>query len=168
MIIQVRSHQEPLGHVGAALAALLGAAVAKVFVGNDAYKNVDPYRIPPANAIEVNCDDNKAGYAKRGFETAGFQVPTASGVAHDPGPNDPVTLTVTPSKEDTIKNYPLGIQEWGMIAAKALFGAFVTQPIGPNADPYVGDPGTSMQVSCNRADIQRVQGGFGAANFNAV
>ena len=71
--------------------------------------NPDPFSIPPTKAIEVVCDDKKAGYAKAGFYAAGFTVQTATGATHDPGTNDPVTLTVTPSKEDSLKDYPMGI-----------------------------------------------------------
>jgi hypothetical protein len=169
VIISVRQRVEPLTNVGAALAALLGAGVAKVFGSPEKEKNVDPYRIPPARAIEVNCDDEKAGYAKAGFYAAGFEVPTATGAAPEPEGNDLVVLTVTPAKLDNLQNYPLGREQWGIIAAKALQGAFVTRPIGQNGDAYIGDePGKSMQVSCYRADVPRVKGGFFAANFNAA
>ena len=168
MIIQVRQRVEPLSNVGAALAALLGAGVAKVFPSPHEDKNVDPYRIPPAPAIEVNCDDDKAGLAKAGFYAAGFEVPTPTGPAQDPGTHDPVILTVTPAKEDNLQNYPIGVEQWGILAAKALRGAQVTLGIGANDDPYVGDdPARLMQVRCNRANITRVKAGFELANFNA-
>jgi hypothetical protein len=161
-VIQVRAHLEPLNHVKDALSALLGAGVAKMF------DDGEPFHIPPAQAIEVNCDVDKAGYAKAGFYAAGFEVPTATGPAVAPAEDNPMILTVTPSLPDTFKNYPLGPEESGTLAAKALRGAFVTLPIGPNGDPYLGDnPGTSMQVRCNSADVQRVTRGFAAANFIA-
>jgi hypothetical protein len=55
-----------------------------------------------------------------------------------------------------------------MTAAKALCGAYVTQTIGANDDPYIGDPATSMQVCCNKVDIPRVIGGFAYTRFNAT
>jgi hypothetical protein len=169
MIIQVRDRVELVRNVANALAALIGSGVAATFKNPEDPNNPDPFRLPPALAIEVICDDAKAGYAKAGFYAAGFEVPTATGAAPDPGANDPVTLTVTPSKEDSLKDYPIGIGPGAIMAAKALCGAFVTRPIGANGDPFIGDdPDTSIQVSCNRADIPRVQGGFYAAHFNAV
>src|SRR5208282_1627590 len=162
MILQVRQHLEPLNHVGDAVAALIGSGVLKVF------PDKEPIHYPPARAIEVNCDDDQGGYAKAGFYAAGFEVPTATGAAHAQPVKDPVTLTATPTLKDTFKNYPLGPQESGMLAAKALCGAYVTQPIGPNGDSYIGDPGTSMQVSCNQADVPRVKRGLRAAKFKAV
>ena len=161
-VIQVRARQEPLTHVKDALAALIGAGVAKVF------DDGEPMHIPPAPAIEVNCDVDKAGYAKAGFYAAGFEVPTPTGSANGPAEDNPVILAVARSLPDTFENYPLGAEESGTLAAKALCGAFVTLPIGPNGDPYIGDnPGTSMQVRCNSADVPRVKRGFGAAKFTA-
>ncbi len=177
MIILVRQRVEPLTSVSAALAALLGAGVAKTFampgapgVQDSSRPNYpDPFRIPPAQAIQVDCDDDKAGYAKAGFYAAGFEVPTATGAAHDPGANDAVTLAVTHANPDNLQDYPLGIGQCAILAAKALCGAYVTRPIAPNDDPYIGDdPDTSIQVSCNSADVQRVKGGFAAAHFNAA
>jgi hypothetical protein len=162
MILQVRARQETLDHVGDAVAALIGCGILKVFPDGE------PVHVPPAQAAEVTCDDNLAGYAKAGFYAAGFEVPTPTGPAPAPPQNNLITLTVTPAKPDTPENYPLGAQESGTLAAKALNGAYVTQPVGPNADAYIGDPGTSMQVCCNQADVPRVQGGFGAAKFVAV
>jgi hypothetical protein len=169
MIIVVRQRIEPLTSVADALAALIGSGVVSTFENPDDPKNRDPFIIPPTKAIEVVCDDNKAGYAKAGFYAAGFEVRTGTGAAHDPGEKDPVTLTVTPSKEDSLKDYPIGIGQGAIMAAKALCGAFVTRPIGQNQDPYIGDdPETSIQVSCNQADVTRVQGGFFAAHFKAA
>ena len=71
MIISVRQRVEPLTNLGAALAALLGANVVKVFPPPHENDNVDPFRIPPAAAIAVNCDDNRAGYAKAGRRDQG-------------------------------------------------------------------------------------------------
>ena len=171
MIILVKQRQEPLGNVAEALAALIGSGVVSTFKNPDDPEGKDPFalRIPATTqGIEVICDDNKAGYAKAGFFAAGFQVPTGTGGAHDPGDIDPVTLTVTPSMEDSLKNYPIGIGQGAIMAAKALCGAYVTRPIGSNGDSYIGDnPETSIQVSCNSADVPRVKRGFGAAHFTA-
>jgi hypothetical protein len=162
MILLVRQGLEQLTDVTDALLALLGSGVLSTFDG-------DPFGIPPTKAIEVVCDDDKAGYAKAGFQAAGFEVPTFTGAAHDPGDSDPVILTVTPTKEDVVKFYPIGIGPGAIMAAKALCGAYVTRPIGDNSDSYSGnDPETSIQVRCNRADIPRVKGGFAVAYFNAV
>ena len=169
MIILVRQGLEQLTNVTDALAALIGCGVVSTFGNPDDPKHPDPFRIPPTKAIQVICDDDKAGYAKAGFHAAGFEVPTATGPANDPGDIDPVTLTVTPAKEDSLKDYPIGIGPGAIMAAKALCGAFVTRPIGPGGYPYIGDdPETSIQVSCNKADIPRVKGGFFAAHFNAA
>jgi hypothetical protein len=162
MILSVRPGFLPLDHAGDAVAALFGTALLNYF------DDCEPVHYPPIKAIEVTCDTSQGPYAKAGFVAAGFRVPTATGPAHAPATKNPVTLTVTPSLPDTFKNYPLGASESGMIAAKTLRGAFVTLAIGSNDDPYDGDPGTSMQVRCNQADIDRVKGGFGAAKFTAV
>ena len=165
MVIIVKQRIEPLTSVAPPLAALIGSGVVGTFTNPDDPNNLDPFSIPPTKAIEVVCDDDKAGYAKAGFYAAGFTVQTATGATHDPGTNDPVTLTVTPSKEYSLKDYPMGIGQCAIIAAKALCGAFVTRPIGSNGDSYIGDdPDKSIQVSCNRADIPRVKGGFYAAH----
>lgn len=174
MIILVKQKQEPLANVTEALAALIGSGVVSTFKNPDDPTGKDPFglRIPATTQdVEVICDDNKAGYAKAGFYAAGFDVPTGTGAAPDPGENDPVTLTVTasnPEKKDDLEFYPIGIGEGAVMAAKALCGAFVTRPIGPNRDSYIGDnPYTSIQVSCNSADVLRVKRGFGAAHFTA-
>ena len=134
MVIIVKQRIEPLTSVAPPIAALVGSGVVGTFTNPDDPNNPDPFSIPPTKAIEVVCDDKKAGYAKAGFYAAGFTVQTATGATHDPGTNDPVTLTVTPSKEDSLKDYPMGIGQCAVIAAKALCGAFVTRPIGSNSD----------------------------------
>jgi hypothetical protein len=68
---------------------------------------------------------------------------------------------------DDPKYYPIGVAESGTLAAKALCGAYVTQPIGAGGDPYDGDPGTTMQVSCYKSDLQRTLRGFHEALFRA-
>lgn len=175
MIILVAQRQEPLRNVAEALAALIGSGVVSTFNNPDDPTGKDPFgmRIPATTqAIEVICDDDKTGYAKLGFYAAGFQVRTATGAAHDPGDIDPVTLSVTasnPEKKDDLNFYPIGIGDGAVMAAKALCGAYVTRPIGPNGDSYIGDnPETSIKVSCNKADILRVKGGFIAAHFKAA
>lgn len=95
MILQVRQRIEPLSNVADALAALIGSGVVNTFEDPVNPNNHDPFRIPPALAIEIICDDDKAGNAKAGFYAAGFEVPTGTGAARDPGTVDPVTLTVT-------------------------------------------------------------------------
>ena len=171
MIILVKQRVEPVRNVPDALAALIGSGVVSTFQDPDDPENThpDPFRIPvTTQAISVICDNNKAGYAKAGFNEAGFQVPTATGAAHDPGDNDPVTLTVTPAQADEVKYYPVGIGPGAIMAAKALHGAFVTRSIGDD-QAYIGDnPETSIQVRCNRANVQAVKYGFGLAFFNAV
>src|SRR6266478_1445521 len=147
MIILVEQHLEPLTNVAEALAALIGSGVVSTFNNPDDPTGKDPFalRVPATTrGIEVICDDNKAGYAKAGFHAAGFEVPTGTGAAHDPGDIDPVTLTVTPAKEDSLQDYPIGIGPGGIMAAKALCAAYVTRPIGSNGDSYIGDdPETS-------------------------
>ena len=162
MILTVRPRLATLDHVGDAVAALLGAGILQVFPDGE------PVHIPPVEAVEVTCDTAQGGYAKAGFYAAGFEIPTATGPAAAPPSNNPTTLTVTPALPDTSENYPLGAAESGTTAAKTLCGAYVTQPIGANGDPYIGDPGTSMQVSCNQADVPRVRSAFGAAKFKVA
>lgn len=169
MIILVKQRIEPLGRVAHALAALIGSGVVSTFENPEDPKNPDPFRIPATTqGIEVICDDDKAGDAKAGFYESGFQVPTATGSAHDPGDINPVNLTVTPAQEDNQVNYPTGIGQGAIMAAKALHGAFVTRSIGQDQAFIGDDPDTSIQVRCNQADIQRVQGGFLASHFKAV
>jgi hypothetical protein len=172
MLILVQRRVEPLTSVLDALAALIGSKVANSFIDpNDRDNpNPDPFRFSATTeALQVNCDSNKAGYAKAGFYAAGFDVSTATGAAHDPGDIDPVIVTVTPALGDDVKYYPIGIGPGAIMVAKALRGAYVTRTIGPNDDPYIGDnPEQSIQVRCNRADLQRVKDGFVKALFNAV
>ena len=171
MIILVEQRVEPVRNVQDALAVLIGSGVVSTFQDPDDPENThpDPFRVPvTTRAISVICDDSKAGYAKAGFYEAGFQVPTATGAAHDPGESDPVTLTVTPAKEDDVKYYPVGIGPGAIMAAKALHGAFVTRSIGDD-QAFIGDnPETSIQVRCNKANIPAVQNGFRLAFFNTV
>ena len=170
MIVLVKQRLEPLTNVAEALAALIGSGVVRTFKDPDDPTHPDPFRVPATTrGIEVICDDDKAGYAKAGFYAAGFEVPTATGAAHNPGDIDPVTITLTRAKEDSLQDYPIGIGPGAIMAAKALCGAYVTRPIGSNGDSYIGDdPETSIQVSCNKADIPRVKGGFFAAHFKAA
>ena len=169
MIIKVEPRQAILDHLLPAALALIGAGILKFFI--DDGKEV-PVRITPAGtAGQVTCDTTQGGYAKAGLYAAGFDIPTATGPAPAPGKIDVVTLTVVPALPDGIddQHYPgIGAAEFGMTAAKALCGAFVTQTIGPNNDPYIGDPGTSMQVCCNRVDVPRVIGGFAYTRFTAT
>jgi hypothetical protein len=168
MILIVREHLEPLANVADALAALIGSGVVGTFEIPEDPDNKDAFRIPPTKAIQIICDNDKAGCAKAGFYAAGFEVTTATGAAHDPGDIDPVTITLTPAKDDSLQDYPIGIGPGAIMAAKALCGAFVTRPIGPNGDSYIGDnPERSIQVRCNRANILLVQRGFFAAHFKA-
>ncbi len=167
MLIRVVKKQVPLDHLLPAALALIGAGILKLF------DDGEPIRLPPVpDSGQVTCDTAQGGYAKAGLYAAGFDVPTATEPAPDPGTINPVvTLTVIPSLPDGIDNdhYPaIGAEEWGMTAAKTLCGAFVTRTIGPNDDPYTGDPGTSMQVCCNKADVPRVIGGFKVARFTAT
>jgi len=169
MIIKVEPKQAILDHLLPAALALIGAGILKFF---DDAKKV-PVRITPAgSAGEVTCDTAQGGYAKAGLNAAGFDIPTATEPAPAPGKIDVVTLTVIPALPDGIDNdhYPaIGAAEFGMSAAKALCGASVTQTIGANDDPYIGDdPGTSMQVCCNKVDVPRVIGGFAFTRFNAT
>ena len=161
MVLLVRQGLEQLTNVTDALVVLLGSGVLSTFDG-------DPFGIPPTKAIEVVRADANAAYAKAGFQAAGFEVPTFTGAAHDPGDSDPVTLTVTPTQKDDVKHYPIGIGPGAIMAAKALHGAFVTRSIGDD-QAYIGDdPETSIQVRCNRANIEAVQAGFGLAFFHAA
>jgi hypothetical protein len=162
IILTVRSRLETLDHVAPAAEALYGAGILKLFDDGELV------RVPPALAAEVTCGKSQGGYAKLGFYSAGFDVQTSTEPAPAPAPSNVVTVTVKPSLADTIKNYPIGAAESGMIAAKALCGAHVTQPIGANSDPCEGDPATSMQVSCYGSDVARVQSAFRAAFFTAV
>ena len=169
MILIVKQRVELLSNVADALAVLIGCGLVGTFTIPEDPDNKDPFRIPPTQAIQVICDNDKAGYVKAGFYAAGFEVPTAAGAAHDPGDDDPVTLTVTPSKEDSLKDYPIGIGNGAIVAAKALRGAYVTRTIGSNDDPFEGNqPEKSIRVRCNRVDVERVRSGFYAAHFNAV
>jgi hypothetical protein len=159
-ILTIKTRLELLDHVDPVAAALFGAGILQKF------KNGEVVRLPPtADAVEVTCDETQAGYAKEGFVAAGFEVPTAAGPAPRPAEDNPITLTVTPALPDTDPNYPLGAEATGRLAAKALYGACVTQPIPPNNDAYLGDPATSMQVRCNQADVAATTRGFGAAKF---
>ena len=171
MIILVKQRVEPVRNVPDALAALIGSGVVSTFKDPDDPENThpDPFRISVSTqGIEVICDDNKAGFAKAGFNEAGFQVPTATGAAHDPGESDPVTLTVTPAQADDVKYYPVGIGPGAIMAAKALHGAFITRSIGDD-QAFIGDnPETSIQVRCNRANMPAVQNSFRLAFFNSV
>jgi hypothetical protein len=166
MIIKVEPRQAILDHLLPAALALIGAGVLKLFPGDV------PARMTPAGtAGEVTCDTAQGGYAKAGLFAAGFDIPTATEPAPAPGKKDVVTLTVVPALPDGIDNdhYPaIGAAEFGMTAANALCGAFVTQTIGANDDPFTGDSGISMQVCCNKADVPRVIGGFQAARFTAT
>ena len=159
-ILTIKPHLELLDHVGPPATALFGAGILQQFDDGEVV------RIPATpDAVEVTCDVARSGYAKEGFLVAGFEVPTAAGSAPRPPENNPVTLTVTPALPDTDKNYPVGAEATGRLAAKALYGSCVTQPIPPNDDAYLGDPGTSMQVRCNQADVTAVARGFGAVKF---
>ena len=166
MIITVVPKTQQLDHLLPAALALIGAGVLKFFD--------DEKKVPVRNAGTrglVTCDVPQGGYAKAGLYLAGFDIPTATGPAHDPGRNDVVTLTVIPALPDGIDNdhYPsIGAAEFGLSAANALCGAFVTRTIGPNDDPYIGDPGTSMQVCCNKVDVPRVITGFAYSRFTAT
>lgn len=167
MILRVVKRQVPLDHLLSAALALIGAGVLKLF------DDGEPVRLPPVpDSGQVTCDTAQGGYAKAGLYAAGFDVPTATEPAPDPGTIQPVvTLTVIPAFPDDLdpKHYPdIGAFEWGMTAAKALCGAYVTRPIGANDDPYTGDPGTSMQVCCNKADLTRAIIGFKVARFTAT
>jgi len=171
IIVTVAPRQARLDHLLPAALALIGADILKFFIAHDQRKL--PVRITPGGTRgEVTCDKAQGGYAKAGIYAAGFDIPTSTEPAPAPGKKDIVTLTVVPALEDGIddKHYPgIGAAEFGMTAAKALCGAFVTQTIGPNDDPYIGDdPGTSMQVCCNKVDIPRVIGGFAYALFKAT
>lgn len=159
IILTVRARLETLDHVGPAAEALLGAGILNLFDDGELV------RVPPAAAAAVICDTAQGGYAKAGFYAAGFDVPGATEPAPAPALGDIVTLTVKPALPDTLTYYPIGAGESGMIAAKTLCGAFVTQPT--DGQPYDGDPGTSMQVSCYRSDLQRALKGFHEALFVA-
>ena len=165
MIIKVEPRQAILDHLLPAALALIGAGVLKLF------PDKVPVRMTPAGtAGQVTCDTAQGGYAKAGLFAAGFDIPTATEPAPAPGKKDVVTLSVVPALPDGIDNdhYPaIGAAEFGMTAAKALCGAFVTQTIGANDDPFTGDSGTKMQVCCNKADVPRVIGGFQVARFTA-
>jgi hypothetical protein len=167
MVIKVEPKGEQLDHLLPAALALIGAGVLKLFPGEV------PVRITPAGtAGQVTCETAQGGYAKAGLYSAGFDVPTATGPAPAPPKDNVLTfLNVVPALPDGIDNdhYPaIGAAEFGMAAAKALCGAFVTQTIGANDDPYTGDPGTSMQVCCNEADVPRVISGFQVVRFRAT
>jgi hypothetical protein len=165
MIITVARRQQKLDHLLAAALALIGAGVLNLF------DDKEPVRTPGGTRGQVTCNVSRGGYAKAGLYAAGFNIPTATEPAPGPGKNDVVTLTVVPALPDGIDNdhYPaIGAAEFGMTAAKALYGAYVTQTIGPNDDLYLGDPATSMQVCCNKVDVPRVIGGFQVARFKAT
>ena len=169
MIISVVPKKQQLDHLLPAALALIGAGILKFFIDPDGKKL--PVRAGGSRG-QVTCDIAQGGYAKAGLIFAGFDVPTATEPAPAPGKKDVVTLTVVPALPDGIDNdhYPaIGAAEFGMTAAKTLCGAFVTQTIGPNDDPYLGDdPGTSMQVCCNKVDVPRVVAGFTYARFTAT
>jgi len=169
MIISVVPKKQQLDHLLPAALALIGAGILKFFIDPDGKKL--PVRAGGGRG-QFTCYIPHGGYAKAGLIFAGFEIPTATGPTHDPGKNDVVTLTVIPALPDGIDNdhYPaIGAAEFGMTAAKALCGAFVTRTIGPNDDPYIGnDPGTKMQVCCNRVDVQRVIDGFAYSRFTAT
>jgi hypothetical protein len=154
-ILTVHPRLETLDHMGPVATALLGAGILNLF------EDGGLVRSPAA----VTCDKDQGGYAKKAFNDAGFDVPTPTEPAPAPPPSGIVTLTVKPLLSDT--DYPLGAAESGMLAAKALCGAYVTQPIGSNGDPFDGDPGTSMQVNCYKSDLQRALKGFHEALFIA-
>jgi len=159
-ILTIKPRIELLDHVAPAATALFGAGILKQFSSGEVVQ------IPPtADAVEVTCDVDQSGYAKEGFLQAGFEVPTSADPAPRPALDNPVILTVTPGLPDTDANYPLGAEATGRLAAKALYGACVTQPIPPNGDAYLGDPGTSMQVNCNQSNVATATRGFGAVKF---
>ena len=167
MIIKVEPKGEQLDHLLPAALALIGAGVLKLFPDDV------PVRMTPAGtAGQVTCDTAQGGYAKAGLFAAGFDIPTATEPAPAPPKDNVLTLlNVVPALPDGIDNdhYPaIGAAEFGMTAANALCGAFITQTIGANDDPFTGDPGAKMQVCCNKADVPRVIGGFQAARFTAT
>ena len=168
MIISVVPKKQQLDHLLPAALALIGAGILKFFIDPDGKKL--PVRAGGSRG-QVTCDIPQGGYAKAGLVFAGFEIPTATEPAQDPGKNDVVTLTVIPALKDGIDNdhYPaIGAAEFGLTAANALCGAFVTRTIGPNDEPYIGDPGTSMRVCCNKVDVPRVVTGFTYARFTAT
>ena len=160
MILTVKPRLETLAHSGDAAVALFGAGILQKFADGTVL------RIPAtSDAVEVTCDVAQGPYAKAGFVAAGFEVPTPTDPATRPVKNNPLTITVTPALPDEDQNYPLGAEATGLVAAKALFGACVTQPIPPNDDPYADDPGTSMQVRCDQTDVALATRGFFAVKF---
>ena len=113
--------------------------------------------------IQVQSSTANGPYAKAAFVAVGFQILEGVGPLVRPPTTNVKSHTVTPAAPDD--KYPLGAADTGRAAAKALCGACLTQPIPPDDDPFVGDPGVSMQIECDESDKRSVMAGFGAVGF---
>jgi hypothetical protein len=114
--------------------------------------------------IQVQSSIANGPFVKAAFVAVKFQIQQGVGQLVPPPRTNVRSHTVTPAVPDD--EYPLGAEATGRAAAKALCGACLTQPIPPDDDPFIGDPGVSMRIACDELDKPNVIAGFGKVGFS--